>query len=251
MLTQVSLKSIFFFIMSLLALYLYSDSNTVLAFDTEIYSQTTYLHKFRNPITQNKIVLHENVRGVNVYGGVYFDYDAKSGVSLTYTDAQVSPLIGVQSKVYGWDFLYNRLFLESRYVHRIKSFPDERTKETYEVRAGVIGYGLTTVKEFLFFENYYSFFFSRLYDERFLIQGWARQGMRMDFFDVFNEFFYDSFDQTRGRDGSFDLRPGVRLHHQFAKGSVQLIHQYLYHLSNLAFAGRNEHRTSLVFGFYF
>ncbi|HLT22197.1 MAG TPA: hypothetical protein VKZ84_02100, partial [Bacteriovoracaceae bacterium] len=142
-------------------------------------------------------------------------------------------------------------FLESRYVHRTKSFTDDRPKEEYEVRFGLMGHRLLHLNQLFFVENYYAFFFSRMYSERFIFQGWAKQGVRIKFLDIFSEAFWDTFDQTRSQDATFDWRPGLRVHHTYKNFHVQLIHQWLHHFSNLSFSGRNEHRSTLVMAYYF
>lgn len=221
------------------------------ALENEIYSQTVYLHKFKNPITQNKLTLTKTLQLVDIYGGFWVDHDRKTNGNEGFTDAQVSPLLGVRSKSVGNEWMYSRIFLEGRFVHRTKSFPDERIRNTYEARGGLLGYGFKEFPSHFFVENYYAAFFSRLYGEKFIVQGWARQGYRFyKHFDLFNEIFADTFDQTRDRDGTLDLRPGARLIWNFSIGSVQLIHQQLYHFANTAFAGRSEGRSTLVFGLY-
>ena len=221
------------------------------AWKGEIYSQTTYLHKYKNPITQNKFVLSNEFMNHEVYLGAWLDYDDKSGSQETFTDAQFSPLAGIQSFVFGNEWLYSRYFIEGRYVERLKDSSDDRIKQTYDLRAGLIGYGFKGFKEDLFFENYYSLFFTRLYGEKVIFQGWSKQGIRLfKHFDLYNEIFGDTFDQTRDRDGTLDLRPGARISWNFHNGTIQLLHQWLYHFTNLEFAGRNEERSTLVVGLY-
>lgn len=221
------------------------------ALEGEMYSQTVYLHKFKNPINQTKLQLNKKYSNFDLYGGLWLDHDKKTNATEGFTDAQIAPLVGIRSFVFGPDWLLSRVFFESRFVHRTKSFTDERIKNTYEARGGIMAYGLKQFNNPIFLETYYSAFFTRLYGEKFIVQGWTRQGLRyFNFFDVFNEIFVDSFDQTRDTDGTLDLRPGIRLFHQFQHGSVQLLNQHIYHFSNTAYAGRSEFRTTLVFGFY-
>ncbi len=222
-------------------------------YSTELYSQSVYLHRFKNPITQNRlnVVRSSQDSHIEPYAGIWWDHDRKTNGNEAYTDAQIAPYIGVRSKTWGPDFLTSRIFSEGRFVHRTKAFPDDRARSTYELRGGLIGYGLKDFMNPLFIENYYAFFYTRLYENRFIFQGWLRQGVRLKWdFDFFNEIFFDTFDQTRGRDATLDLRPGLRYQKRFASGSVQLLHQRLYHFSNLDFSGRNESRTTLVLGWY-
>ncbi len=222
------------------------------ALNYELYSQTVYLHKFDNPITQNKLLVSQSFNVGDVYGGAWIDHDKKTNALEGYTDAQVAPLAGFRSHVFGPDWLLSRGFLEGRFVHRTKSFPDERIKNTYELRGGLLGYGIKEYSSPAFLENYYSAFYSRLYGEKIILQGWTRQGLRFwKSLDLFNEIFFDTFDQTRDRDGTLDLRPGVRVLRNSEHGSVQLMHQVLYHFANTNYAGRNEARTTLVFGLYY
>lgn len=236
---------------NLATLILLLISSSVYAWEGEIYSQSIYLHKYSNPITQNKVSLNKKTTLFDYYVGAFIDHDKKTNGEEVYTDAQISPLVGIQSKIFNWKILYNRFFLESRYIHRTKSFTDDRPKEEYEVRLGLMGHRLLDFKNNFFIENYYAYFFTRMYDERFIFQGWARQGARYNYLDIFSEVFWDTFDQTRGRDGTLDWRPGLRLHHTIKNFHVQLIHQWLHHFSNLNFSGRNEHRTTLVMAYYF
>lgn len=226
-------------------------SSKAFSIEGDFYSQTIYLHKYKNPITQNKAILKQKTSSFEFYVGAFIDHDRKTGADEVYTDAQISPLVGIQSNVLDWKILYNRFFLESRYIHRTKSFTDDRPKEEYEIRFGLIGHRLLPINEFFFVENYYAYFFTRMYDERFIFQGWARQGLRLGFFDVFSEVFWDTFDQTRGRDGTLDWRPGARVNYTYKSFHTQLIHQWLHHFSNLDFSGRNEHRTTLVLSYFF
>lgn len=220
----------------------------------ELYSQTVFLHKFRNPISQNRLSVFKSSQNSHYepYAGVWWDHDRKSDSEETFTDAQVSPFAGLRSKIWGPSVLSSRAFGEARFVHRTKAFADERAKNTYEIRGGFLGYGLHHFTERFFIENYYALFYTRLYDSRIIFQGWLRQGADLGLgFDIFNEIFFDTFDQTRGRDGTLDLRPGIRFQKKFSSGAIQLLHQRLHHFSNLDFSGRNESRTTLVVGWYF
>lgn len=217
----------------------------------EIYSQTTYLHKYKNPISQNKISFLNECFKHECYVGAWLDFDEKTGPKNVYTDSQFSPLAGIQSSIFGNEWLYSRYFLEGRYVQRLEAFTDDRVKQTYDLRAGFLGYGLKKFNGDLFLENYYALFFTRLYNEKIILQGWSKQGIRLfDHFDLYNEIFGDTFDQTRDRHGTLDLRPGVRAVWGFKGGTVQLLHQWLYHFTNLEFAGRSEERSTLVVGLY-
>ena len=222
-------------------------------FSTELYSQTVYLHRFENPITQNRLSVVRSSQNSHIepYAGVWWDHDRKTNGDEAFTDAQVAPHIGARSKIFGPSFLSSRIFGEGRYVYRTKAFPDDRVRSTYELRGGLLGYGLHDFRNQMFVENYYALFYTRLYENRVIFQGWLRQGIRLPFdFDIFNEIFFDTFDQTRGRDGTLDLRPGLRFQKNFKSGGVQLIHQRLHHFTNLEYAGRNESRTTLVVGWY-
>lgn len=217
----------------------------------EVYSQTVFLKKFDNVVTQNRVIALNSFEDFQFYGGLWWEGDQKTGPKEAFTDSQLSPLAGIQSRLVGSDWLYSRLFFEGRFVHRTTSFPDDRERSAYEVRAGALGYGLWESEKKLFLENYYALFYTRLYGDRLIFQGWSKQGARIGkHFDIFNEVFVDTFDLTRDSDASFDLRPGLRASWRFSQGTVQLMHQWLHHFSNLEFSGRNEQRTTLVFGLY-
>jgi len=217
----------------------------------EFYSQNVYLHKYKNLVTQNLLTISKDAGVLETYGGVWFEHDDKTDAKESYVDAQISPLVGLRSKVFGNEWMYSRIFAETRLVHRTKPFPDERARTTYEARGGVVGYGLKLWDSPFFLENYYSLFYTRLYGDRIIFQGWARQGLRfLKHFEVLNEFFVDTFDLTRDSDATYDLRPGIRFRYDFKGGSFQLIHQRLHHFSNLSFSGRNESRSTAVLGYY-
>lgn len=216
---------------------------------SETFFQVVHLHKFDDTILQGFVHTGKDVGPVRVYGGVWIDQDTKTGKKEAYTDAQVSPLLGAKGPLWLKNILPSRAFTELRYVQRTVTFPDERPHSDWEARAGLLGYDFVPFKSPFFLEHYYALFYSRMYDDRLLLQGWTRQGLRFaEHFDVFNEFLADTFDQSRGQDATVDLRPGVRLHWRQGTFSAAVLHQYIHHFSNLAFAGRSEQRTTLVVG---
>ena len=216
----------------------------------DFYSQTVYLHKFENLITQNRLNFIEEKWHYEPYAGIFWDSDQKTDEDEAFTDAQISPYLGVRTKVWGNEWMYSRLFSELRLVHRTKSFPDDRARTTYEGRIGLYGHALKPMLSPGFLENYYAIFYSKIYGGKLIFQGWARQGLRFRKFDLFNEIFGDTFDQTRDRQGTLDLRPGLRYNIDFKGGGIQLIYQWIHHFTNLEFAGRNESRSTLVIGYY-
>lgn len=219
---------------------------------SELFMQTVHLHKFHDTIAQGFVHTGKDVGQLRVYGGVWFDQDTKTGRKEAFTDAQISPLAGVRSQLFFEKWLPSRAFGEFRFVQRTVNFPDKRTHQDWEARAGFLGYDFVSFNSPFFLEHYYALFYTRIYGGRILLQGWQRQGLRFwEHFDVFNDVMVDTFDQTRGRDGTLDLRPGVRLFWRGQVTSVQLLHQYVHHFANIAFAGRNEHRTTLVLGHAF
>jgi len=216
---------------------------------TDLFVQTVHLHKFDDTILQGFVHVKHPWKDVEPYAGVWFDQDTKTGPKEAFTDAQVAPLIGVRSQLFGATLLPSRAFSELRFVQRTVNFPDERAHRDWEARAGLLGYDFLYQLRPVFFEHYYALFYTRMYDDRVILQGWSRQGIRQwEHVDVFNEFLVDTFDQSRGRDATFDWRPGVRLVGQVGELRWQIIHQYLHHFSNLAFAGRSEQRSTLVLG---
>ena len=212
----------------------------------DFFSQTVHLEKFNNIVTQSRLRLLQKHTQFDLYAGIWWDDDQRTNKKEAYTDSQFTPLVGVQSQIYGNAWMYSRLFLEGRQVNRLGDFPDDRPRATYDVRGGLIGYGFKSW-DALFFENYYAFFYTRLYGERFIFQGWSKQGVRvLNHLDFFNEFLGDTFDLTRDTDSTFDARPGVRLEYRMSGFTVQLLHQWIYHFSNLEFSGRSEQRSTLV-----
>lgn len=216
---------------------------------TDLFVQSVHLHKFDNTIMQGFVHVKHPWKNIEPYAGVWFDQDTKTGKKEAYTDAQVSPVVGVKTQLFGASFVPSRAFSELRFVQRTVTFPDERAHSDWEARVGLLGYDFITPKAPFFFEHYYALFYTRLYDDRVILQGWTRQGIRQwEHADIFNEILVDTFDQSRGRDATIDWRPGVRVLGVVGQLNVQLLHQYLHHFSNLAFAGRSEQRTTLVLG---
>lgn len=214
--------------------------------DLDFFSQTVHLKKFNNIVTQNRLRLLQRNTQYDFFAGIWWDDDQRTNKKEAYTDSQFTPLLGVQSQIFGNNWMYSRLFLEGRQVNRLGSFPDDRPRATYDVRTGVVGYGLQNLNVF-FFENYYAFFYTRLYGERFIFQGWSKQGIRiLNHFDFFNEFLADTFDLTRDTDSTFDARPGVRFEYRMKGLTIQILHQWIYHFSNIKFSGRSEQRSTLV-----
>ncbi len=218
---------------------------------TESFMQAVHLHKFDNTIVQGFVHTQREHSWGAPYFGVWVDQDQKTSGQGVFTDSQVSPLMGVKTIPYVQDILPTRLFAEFRAVVRTEDFPDKRQRFTGEARTGLIGYDKLNVTSFVFFEHYYSLFYTHLYNSRVILQGWSKQGINYDSWDIFNEVFFDTFDFTRGQDATFDLRPGVRWSLRGEKFTLQLMHQYLHHFSNLNFAGRSEQRSSLVVGIQF
>jgi hypothetical protein len=213
---------------------------------SESFFQVVHLHKFDNTIVQGFIHAQKPWAQGEFYLGAWIDQDQKTGMKEVYTDAQVAPLVGFRSQVLASKWLPSRWFAEGRALLRTEDFPDQRARGDWELRFGLLGYDLLEKQKF-FLEHYYAAFYTRLYGDRVIFQGWSRQGISYKSFDLFHEFFLDTFDFTRDQDATFDLRPGIRWSYRKEAMTLQLIHQYLHHLSNLKFAGRNEHRTSLVF----
>lgn len=214
--------------------------------ELDFFSQTVNLKKFQNIVTQNRLRVLESKENLDLYLGLWWDDDQRTNKKEAYTDSQFSPLVGIQSKLLGNSWMYSRAFFEGRQVNRLGDFPDDRARATYDLRAGLLGYGFKNWDAF-FFENYYAFFYTRLYGERFILQGWSKQGLRFfEHFDLFNEFLVDTFDLTRDTDSTFDLRPGLRVEYRMKNFTVQLLHQWIHHFSNIKFSGRNEQRSTLV-----
>ncbi len=239
------MKFVFFFILCL-------HSHSLLAqWQTESFMQGVHLHKFDNTILQG-FVHTQRVHSWGVpYVGVWFDQDQKTAGRGVFTDSQVAPLIGLKSKVYAQDILPTRVFAELRAVVRTEAFPDNRQRFTGEARGGLLGYDKFNPTSYFFLEHYYSLFYTHLYNSRVIFQGWSKQGFNYGSWDLFNEVFADTFDFTRGQDATVDLRPGVRWSLRGEKFTLQLMHQYLHHFSNLNFAGRSEQRSTLVLGLQF
>lgn len=218
---------------------------------TESFMQAVHLHKFDNTIVQGFVhTQREHSWGIP-YVGVWFDQDQKTPGGGVFTDSQVSPLVGLKTNIYAQNILPTRLFVEFRAVVRTEDFPDERQRFTGEARTGLLGYDKLNLKSFLFLEHYYALFYTHLYNSRVIFQGWSKQGVSYHSWDLFNEFFIDTFDFTRDQDATVDLRPGIRWSLRREKYTLQLMHQYLYHFANLNFAGRTEHRSTVVLGLQF
>jgi hypothetical protein len=239
------MKFVLFFI-------LFFHSNTTLAhWQTESFTQAVHLHKFDNTIVQGFVKTQRVHSWGAPYVGVWFDQDQKSASQGVFTDSQVSPLLGFKTNSYAEDILPSNFFVEFRAVLRTEVFPDQRQRFTGEGRGGILGYDKFNPNSYFFLEHYYALFYTHLYNSRVIFQGWSKQGFSVGSWDVFNELFADSFDFTRGQDATLDLRPGVRWSLRGEKFTLQLMHQYLHHFSNLNFAGRSEQRSTLVLGMQF
>lgn len=215
---------------------------SLLASTHEFFNQTVNLSKYKNIVNQGFYHYNQD----KLYGGFYFDFDQKTGEKVVYTDSQVSPLLGIKSDLFFQKYLPSRAFSEGRLVFRTTDFSDGRDKNSWDLRFGLLGYDMIS-KPYFFLEHYYTLMYTRLYNDRLIFQGWSKQGFHLTtMLDLFNEVFYDTFDLTRDNDGTFDLRPGLRASIKKENLTFQLLHQYVYHFSNLAFSGRDEHRTTLV-----
>lgn len=218
---------------------------------SESFVQGVHLHKFDNTILQGFVHTQREHSWGMAYVGAWFDQDQKTTGQGVFTDSQVSPLIGLKSQLLAEQFVPSRLFVEIRAVLRTEAFPDQRDRFAGEARGGLLGYDRLNPTSYLFFEHYYALFYTHLYNSRVIFQGWSKQGVSFGNWDLFNEIFVDTFDFTRGQDATTDLRPGVRWSLRREKFTLQLLHQYLHHFSNLNFAGRSEQRSTLVFGVQF
>lgn len=218
---------------------------------TESFIQAVHLHKFDNTIVQGFVHTQREHSWGAPYVGVWFDQDQKTAADGVFTDSQVAPVLGVKTTPFAMTVLPTRFFAELRGVVRTEDFPDDRDRSAIEGRLGALGYDKILFQHPLFLEHYYALFYTHLYGSRVILQGWSKQGVSYKSFDLFNEVFVDTFDFTRGQDATIDLRPGLRWTYQRKGFTLQALHQYLYHFSNLSFAGRNEHRTTLVVGLQF
>ena len=207
---------------------------------TSFYHQSVYLEKYTDLINQGQFKVLKSHEHYDLYLGLNYDFDNKSDKTVTYTDQQINPLIGMQSKVY-W---YSKLFSEYRGVYRQGEFFDDRTKTTNDLRVGVLGYNKINYDK-AFQEFYYVIFYSSLYNDQVILQGWHKHGLMLNGFDLFNELYVDSFDITKSRQFTTDLRPGVRFSKRFSQSSIQLLFQRLIPIDQ---SGRsNESRATLVY----
>jgi hypothetical protein len=218
---------------------------------SESFIQSVHLHKFDNTIIQGFVHTQKEFTWGTPYVGMWIDQDKKTAADGVFTDSQVAPLIGIKSHLYFVNILPTKFFIETRAVLRTEEFPDGRDRGAIELRPGLLGYDKIDFKSAFFLEHYYALFYTQLYDSRIIFQGWSKQGLSYKSFDLFNEVFADTFDFTRGQDATVDLRPGIRWTYRFQEFAFQLIHQQLYHFSNLAFAGRSEARSSAIIGVTF
>jgi hypothetical protein len=235
----------------LIIVFIFSSTSIWAQWKSESFIQSVHLHKFDNTIIQGFVHTQREHSWGAPYMGVWFDQDQKTAGDGVFTDSQVAPLVGVKSNVYFQNVLPTKFFFESRAVVRTESFPDDRDRTAIELRPGLLGYDKIEFGRTLFIEHYYALFYTHLYNSRIIFQGWSKQGITYKSFDLFNEVFADTFDFTRGQDATVDLRPGVRWSYRLPDFTLQLIHQQLYHFSNIAFAGRSEARSSLVMGVNF
>lgn len=226
-------------------------------FNLNIFSQTVYLGDAKDLITQNV------VRGEytwkewlgNTYAGVYYDNDTKSDATITYTDKQLSPLIGHQTP-----YLFGipvRFYTEFRKVDRIGDFWDRRKDKTSDIRAGFLGYDFVDFKH-QFLEWYGTFFYTSLYDHDFILQAWIKHGKRFGIskvegvaFDILHELNADRNQFIKNNNGYYNYRPGLRFG-IFKEGfQLSLLQSYSISLSKNDYERPNEWRTLLVYAHYF
>lgn len=204
------------------------------------YGQSVHLARYENIITQGFLRLDNQKQGFDLYAGIYYDNDTSSDEKITYTDKQASPFLGIQSKLI---LKTSRFYAEVRDVNRLGEFPDDREINTYELRPGLLGYNRTFYSNF-FTEWYYNLFYSKLYDEKFIFQGWHKNGIKLGWLHFFNEILADSFDFTKQEQFTVDARPGLRMEYQSNKILIQLMSQYLIPIDH---SGRQkEIRSTLV-----
>jgi hypothetical protein len=170
------------------------------------YHQMVHLGNSGNTISQGLFRVNFQSDYYRLYAGLYLDTDTQSNNDITFTDQQVSPLVGIESKVK----IYSRLYAEVRDINRVGEFPDNRASQTDELRFGAIGYNYEIYNSLIFTEWYYNVFFSHLYDDKFIIQFWHKHGFSYGNLSLFNELLVDSFDLTSDASSVKDFRPGLR-----------------------------------------
>lgn len=209
-------------------------------FKASLYHQSVNIPKYENVISQGFLRLDYQEESYDIYGALYYDTDTQSDKDQTYTDKQISPALGIQSKILVFN---SRVYGEIRDVNRQGKFSDERSNKDSEARFGAIGYDMKSYSS-LFTEWYYNLFYSKLYDDQIILQAWHKHGFTYKYFSVFNEILIDSFDLTKQEQSTVDTRPGLRLQLKTNSYLIQLLTQYLIPIDN---SGRdNEIRSTLV-----
>lgn len=222
------------------ALYTTQSAHATQNTSIEWFHQSVNLARYANNISQGFLrAINKNKWGES-YIGVAYDLDNKSNDLVTYTDKQVSPILGHQSKVLFQSF---RTYFEVRDVNRLGGFPDNRASQDNELRFGSLGYDIKHSSLF-FNEWYFNFFYSQLYDHKSIFQGWNKTGLRWKQWDIFNEILVDSFDFTKQEQFTVDARPGIRFQKRYNQVTIQIFTQKVIPIDH---SGRQqETRSTLV-----
>jgi hypothetical protein len=218
----------------------------------DYFSQTIYLEESQNLLTQQRILWGGEVSTLRPYLGLALEKDSKTNSSAAFIDSQLTPLVGVQSELFFYPKFPLRFFSEVKRLYRLGDFPDQRKDEDWDLRFGGLGSGEYDFKEF-FLSHYFSLYFTHLYSDRFIAEGWSRQGKKLDeVLSVFHELHWDSYDLEYDRDVSVDSRPGVKgVWHPFDPAiTLEALGQYVYRWTNYKGSDRDEWRATLVFALY-
>ena len=219
-------------------------SNQALARVLDVYSQNVYFNQADNFISQTSIKYVRPIKNFETYLGVYIDTDTKSGSSEIYTDKQVSPFFGLQSKLLSRTIPF-RFFGQIYSVNRLAPLPKSRTKHLTEYRVGALAYDLIETKN-LFHEYYGAIIYSHIYEQKVIYQGWYKLGKNIEkTFDAFLELNLDSFNLNQNEESTLDFRPGLRKDFKFKNSKLSLIGNYLLPINNEN--QEQEFRASIIF----
>lgn len=218
----------------------------------DYYGQNVWLGNASNLIVQHRVLLGKEFSWLRPYAGLLLDEDGQTDSQRAFTDSQVAALVGVQTPLFFYPTFPLRAFVETRYVNRLGSFPDARKKQDWEGRFGVLGSGRYDFDHNLFLAHYFAVFYTRLYGERVISEGWWRQGYKLSSWaSAFHELYVDSYDLQYDRELSFDSRPGVAATFTLENGLyIESSFQYIRHWNEVSVRGKDDWRVNLIFALY-
>ncbi len=170
-------------------LSLLSAPTNALAASMDLYSQSTYLPKIQDVVTDHHI--HYTAKKFNdslkAYLGVALSQDSRSNGSVTWNDNHLSPLIGLKLQSPAGPAAF---FAEYRQTLRVTAHQSPQAFREADIRAGALAYQWwqlgwddmeATPEVALFDESYGEAVFSSRLGQNVFFSGWSKLGLRNSF----------------------------------------------------------------------